>query len=242
MILMPAPTVDYFRDGHRIVYEERLGGWQSVSSGILPGEVFPVSELHVGDAVYRLRAPVRGHFQRIDDGSCRFWAEGFSPTFVGSAGRADQAYSDWRDRIHEAFQELYGKRPFEMTEEDRERWDVLDALIDVVAYRNETPVTVRQIGRVTQARPRPRRVTWIDGSSERVEFGRMPPEFAAYKVGQYFEADVERDPRTWKMIRVRHIQTICSLPPMPQGETDEFWGSLPGTSTLPKSARSWTES
>jgi len=241
MMLMPAHTVDFYRETDRMIHREEADQWDRFSAGLQPGGTIPVSEIHVGEAAYRLRRPVRGYFLRKGDGTCEFWADGFSPTFVGSGQRADDAYRDWRDRVHETFQDLYGKRPFEMSEDDGRRWSVLDEMIDVVGYRNETPVVVRQIGRVTQARPLPRQVTWVDGSKDSVNFNVMPAEFAGYKAGQYFEADVERDPLNWRLRRVRHVQRIKSVPPMTTAAADGFWESLAGTASLPETSRDWTE-
>jgi hypothetical protein len=49
-------------------------------------------------------------------------------------------------------------RPFEMGPAERQAWAVLEGLIDVIGYQNETPVLVRQLGQVTQARPLPRQI------------------------------------------------------------------------------------
>ena len=155
--------------------------------------------------------------------------------------RAHESYLDWRDRVHEAFQDLYRKRPFEMTEREQEQWRALQDAIDVVGYRNETPIVVRQIGKVSRARL-PRQITWIDGKTETVALDDLPGEFASYKPGQPFEADVERDPLTWRLRKVRHVQRIHSIPPMAQAELQRFWATMPGTSSLPTSDRDWTES
>ena len=209
-------------------------------SGFFPGGVIPLSEIRIGETCYRLRESLRGEFSSGEDFTCKFWVDGFSPQFIGKGTRAHDAYRDWRDQVHEAFQELYGKRPFEMNEEDQERWEVLENVIDVVGYRNETPVVVRQIGKVTRIR-QPRRVEWIDGRTETVNLDHMPGEFASYKPGQPFEADVERDPLTWKMRKVCFVRRIGEVYPMAEGELKRFWQSLPTTSSLPASDRDWTE-
>ena len=241
MILMPATYVEFHHDADRMIYLEEVDEWQRFSSG-LPGGTLPVSEIRVGEATYRLRRPVQGYFVRQRDGSCGFWVDGLSPAFVGHGNRANDAYRDWRDAVHETFQVLHGKRPFEMDDDERRQWQVLEEMIDVVGYRNETPVVVRQIGHVTQARPLPRQITWVDGRRELVRLDVMPPEFASYKPGQCFEADVERAPLTGKLRRVRHVQKISSVRPMPEGQARQFWDSLPTTADLPKSSHDWTKS
>jgi hypothetical protein len=223
-----------------VVREDTMDRRSWAPSGFIPGGVIPLSEIRIGETCYRLRESVWGEFLPTDDGTCEFWVDRFSPQFVGNGLRAHDAYRDWRDKIHEAFQDLYGKRPFEMNADDLERWQVIEEIVDVVGYRNETPVVVRQVGEVSQARPLPRRITWVDGKSELVSLEELPGEFASYKPGQPFEADVERDPLTWKMRKVRYIRRIKPIHPMKGGELERFWQTLPPTNSLPASDRDWT--
>jgi hypothetical protein len=144
------------------------------------------------------------------------------------------------DQVHEGFQDLYGKRPFEMTREEAQRWDILETMIDVVSYQNETPVVVRQLGQVTQVHRGPRQITWVDGRKEIVGLDVMPPEFARFKPGQPFEAVVERDPVTGQLRRVRYVHRVASLRGLSDSELAKFWNSLPGTSTLPESTMDWS--
>ena len=210
-------------------------------SGFFPGGVIPLSDIQIGETCYRLRELLNGEFLSAEDFTCEFWVDGFSPQFVGKGTRAHDAYRDWRDQVHEAFQDLYRKRPFEMSEEDTERWQVLENSIDVVGYRNETPVVIRQVGQVTRTRPKHRQITWIDGKTEPFNLDNWPGEFAGYKPGQPLEADVERDPLTWKMLSVRFVRRIGTIHPMTNDELKKFWQSLPTTSSLPASDRDWTE-
>jgi len=106
---------------------------------------------------------------------------------------------------------------------------------------NET-IVLRQIGRITQDRsPQIRQITWVDGEKEQVSLDLMPPEIAKYKVGQYFEANVERDQCSGKLLRVQHVQRIRSLRPLTKKTLEKFWNSLPTTSSLPRSNRDWTQ-
>ena len=183
-----------------------------------------------------------GEFLPGDDVACEFWADRFSPRFIGRGNHANEAYRDWRDQVHEVFQDLYGKRPFEMTEEESRDWCLLEDLIDVVDYRNETPIVIHQIGLVSQARPLPRRIRWLDGRSEPIGLEDAPGEFAGYKPGQPFEAEVQRDRRTGRLLRVLSTRRITSIHPLKSPELQEFWDGMPGTSGLPASERKWTES
>ena len=243
IIMLYAPThfanLDTVVAGN--VREDTLDRLSWAPSGFFPGGVIPLSEIRIGETCYRLRESLRGEFLSADDFTCEFWVDGFRPEFIGRGERAHDAYRDWRDQVHEAFQELYGKRPFEMNEEDQKRWQVLESFIDVVGYRNETPVVVRQVGQVTRTRPSHRRIEWVDGKSESVNLDDWPGEFASYKPGQPFEADVEHDPLTWKMRKVRFVRRVGAIHPMAEGELKRFWQSLPTTRSLPVSERDWTE-
>jgi hypothetical protein len=241
MFYVPTHTAYLHRGTADVINEETREQRSWAMSGFFPGGSLPLSEVRIGETFYRLREPVRGEFLPCDDGTCEFWVDGFSPEFVGRGARADDAFRDWRDQVHEVFQDLYGKRPFEMSPEESQRWQVLEDTLDVVGYRNETPVVVREMGEVIQVRPQPRRIRWINGRTESVTLDNMPGEFASYKPGQPFEADVERDPLTWRLLKVRFIRRITAIHPMARGELEKFWQSLPVTSSLPASNRDWTE-
>lgn len=216
-------------------------GWPPPASGFIPGGTIPLSQIQIGETTYRLRQPVQGEFVSNRGASWEFWVERFSPAFMGQGPSAEAAYEDWRDQVHESFQDLYRKRPFEMTKEERWKWGVLEDLIDVVSYQNEAPVLVRQFGQITQARPLPRQITWVDGSKESaIDLDLMPAEFAGYKPGQWFEAIVERDRLTWRLRRVRYVHRTPSLRTMSQTVLSQYWSSLDTIERLPESKRDWT--
>ncbi len=215
--------------------------WCRSGAGFLPGGSMPLSQIQVGEALYHLRRPVQGMPILVGRAEWEFWVEGFSPLFVGRGTHAEAAYRDWCDQVHEAFQDLYRQRPFDMAPDDLKKWDVLQDLIDVAAYQNEAPVLVRQLGQITQARPKPRQITWADGSKENnIDLRLLPEEFAGYKPGQWFEAIVERDPITWRLRRVRFVQRVPSLNPLSGADLERYWASLPTTASLPRSKRDWT--
>ncbi|GIW79532.1 MAG: hypothetical protein KatS3mg105_1339 [Gemmatales bacterium] len=212
--------------------------WYPKEAGFVPGGIIPISDVIVGETIYHLRNPVQAVF--LFKGACwEIWVQGFSPDFIGYGDSPEAAYEDWRDQVHESFQDLYRKRPFEMEDEERRRWKDLEDLIDVVAYQNETPVVFRQLGQITQARPLPRQISWVDGIKEIVRLELMPAEFAAYKVGQWFEAIVERDRLSWRLRKVHYVQRTPALGSMSKSELSNFWNSLPTTVTLPESPRDW---
>lgn len=211
------------------------------ASGFVPCGQIPVSEIEVGEARYRLRRPLQGDFVITGDGSCEFWVEGFGFWFVGHGPLADDAYNDWREQVHETFQVLHGKRPFEMDQQEAARWETLQNVIDVIGYQNETPIRVRQLGQVRSFHRGPRVITWADGSRDSVTLDQAPPEFARLRPGQPIEAITERDPVTGRLRRLRDVRPIQSFHRLSGRELTEFWNSLPGTSSLPESTRDWSD-
>jgi hypothetical protein len=241
MIYAPQAISDAAAFVYLVSQDAAKNGWCRAGSGFIPGGTIPLSEIQVGETMYRLRKPVQGLFISNRGRGWEFWVGGFAPSFVGQGSNAEESFDQWRDQVHETFQQLYGKRPFEMNSDEQSQWEILQNMIDVVGYQNETPLLVRQLGHVTQARPEPRQITWTDGRKETVRLDVMPGEFAAYKPGQWFEAIVERDPLTWHLRRVRYVQRTATLRRLSQALLASYWSSLPTTKSLPESKRDWTE-
>ncbi len=158
----------------------------------------------------------------------------FSPYFTGRGRNFDEAFLNWRDQVHGQFQELYSKRPFEMTNQEAELWQTLESLIDVPTYKNTTPLTIRQIGKVTRCRPLPEQIQWEDGHKEAVRLDQMPGEFATYKSGQPFDAIVVRDPVNLTLIKVTHIRRTGSLPMVTPTEQEALLREIQTMSSLPE--------
>ena len=167
-----------------------------------------------------------------------FLVEGFSPTFIGNGRTPREAEQDWALSIHAAFQELQYKRPFEMTPEERDTWCILASRIDVTVYRNQTPMLVRQFGKIGRARPYPEQIIWDNGTADEVALHQVDsPDFVTFKAGQPFEAVVARDPVTFQLIRIVHIQRRLSATRFPSGNEAELLDSIGSTKTL--SAAGW---
>lgn len=191
-------------------------------------------ELEVGDTVYKLRPGRTGIFLPGHIGETgEFAVPELAPYFVGRGRNVDQGYADWLNQVHSRFQELYSKRPFEMTREEAEIWGALENVIDVPTYRLTTPLTIRQIGKVTRCRPFPEQVEWEDGQKEAVRLDQMPGEFAAYKSGQPFEAIVLRDPVDFHLIKVADVRRTRNLPSMTPEEFEGLLHRIPTSASLP---------
>ncbi len=190
--------------------------------------------LEVGDTTYQLRSRLVGTFipgRAGVDGE--FVVPDFFPDFVGSGRAVEEAFVDWRDRVHARFQELYSMRPFEMTEQEKADWRFLESQFDVAAYRLGTPLTIRQIGKVIRSRPLPDLIEWEDGQKESVRPDQVPGEFVTYKPGQPFEAFVSRDPVDFHLLRFTHVQRIRLQPELSPEEVEDIIRLIPTSSSLP---------
>lgn len=155
---------------------------------------------------YQLRTPRRAMYLPSRK---RFEVHGFSPFFIGRGDSEKSARDDWAVAVHAEFQRLLGMRFFEMEDVDRMRWDALSTLIDVPAYRNSQPVVVQEFGRITKARPYPEQITWDSGARDNVSIADVnSADFVTYKVGQPVKALVSRDPRTFKLLKIMHIERV----------------------------------
>jgi hypothetical protein len=193
------------------------------------------SPLILGDTVYSLRSQLLGTFypgHSSVDGE--FVVPQLFPEFVGRGRHSEEAFLDWRNLIHCQFQVLYAKRPFEMTDQEKATWQLIESQIDVTAYRTNSPLMVRQIGKVgARVRPHPEVIEWENGSKENVRLEQMPGEFATYRPGQPFEAIVSRDAVDFHLLKVTHIQRIRPLPWISGDDFKTLIESIPTTKSLP---------
>ncbi len=190
-----------------------------------------INEVQVASVVYPLRRTCGAYFL---PGIGEFVVEGFSPIFVGRGSTADIARQDWLLKVHAAFQELLCKRPFEMTADDRRAWSILSSRIDVTVYRNQTPIQVKQFGKITQARPYPQQIQWENGEREAVGVDEVDsPDFITYKPGQPIEAIVARDPLNFRLLRIVHIERRSTPSRLSAVDEAKVLESIGSSQTLP---------
>jgi len=189
---------------------------------------FPISEIQVGSSRYALRDQATGKAYPCESGGVEFVVEGFGSLFVGHDENATLAYQDWCEKVHAAYQRLIRTRPFEMDDEDRQFWTILESQIDVACYRRTTPIRFRQVGRADYCKTdRPRRISWSDGHRDDVSLFNMPAAFASLRPNQWFEAVVLRDPLSGELRKVLDLEPIPALRLMSTDEQTEFLRSLP---------------
>ena|GEM_PF-3266563 len=187
-----------------------------------------VEQIQVGATEYVLRSPTLGRFYPLDSGRFEFVVDGFGDHFVGRGDTRHAADQGWRDTVHACFQRLLSTRPFEMNDEDRILWNILEERIDVAKYRRTTPMTLRQVGRARYVRRAiPTRIDWANQRKDYVSLESMPAAFAALKPNQWFEAVVERDPLTGRLLKVLSVRSISTLRLMTMDQQRSYLQSLP---------------
>jgi hypothetical protein len=176
-------------------------------------------------------------YPRIDGDAGRLTVTPSWLPLVGGGPTFDEAWQDWAGQFHVRFQTLLAKRPWEMDGTERDDWERIEQMVDVPAYRRDTPHVVRQIGWLTRRRPIPNQVRWEDGRRETVSLAQMPPEFATLHEGDRFEAEVERHSVTGHLIRAVAVRRLPAL--RRSSSAEQVWGSLPTTAEAP--AVEWDE-
>jgi hypothetical protein len=184
-----------------------------------------VESISIGPAKYYFKRPRLGMFNPLTG---RYRVEGLA--FTGSGQSKLEAKADWETTFHVRFQELYAKRPFEMSGEDAEEWQGLASMVDMYDYTNRTPITLKVIGCILGKRSH-LHVLWLDGRESRFDYRDAPPDLAGLRLGRWFEAVAKIDPRTGNF---QGLDAVCpTVKPKPPSAAAKFIESLPGTSELP---------
>lgn len=208
---MPAAT---FYEHSAGAYDDRWYG-QDQSANATSAEL---DRVQVGNACYRLVEPLELIFGWIE-GIWACYSDRFD--YVGRGSTPAEARRDWEGRFHARFQALYSKRPFEMTSAENRRWGELLSVVDVAAYREETPLSIRQIGQVRYGHMSyPTRIDWLDGGRDNVDLDAAPPEFASCRSGQWIDAVVVRDASTNKLKRITHLDKIATVHTMSDSDAE----------------------
>jgi hypothetical protein len=97
-------------------------------------------------------------------------------------------------------------------------------MIDVDAYRDQTPRRMTRVGKVARVRPGEIIVFWVDDRlAERVALDdRVPDEFAALPAGAWFQAVAKCHPRTRALLGIESFRRDDSLH-VTNAEALEYW-------------------
>lgn len=173
---------------------------------------------------YPLRKPLSGRFSFKQTG-VQLWMDLLSPTFVGEGRTQLAAENDLKYKVHESFQLLYHKRPFQMVEYEQDLWGILCSTIDVYLYSSRRPIIAKEIGKVIWPKgfsngfrtdkhgERFLRVKWLDGRCEWVSLTRAPDDMITFRPGTTFEALTNRYPKSHRIHRIKYAKRIENIVP-----------------------------
>ncbi len=200
-----------------------------------------VVDLPVGPVTYQLRRPLKAHISPSADHGWEFSFDQFEPRFIGKGDSIAAAHRDFLNQIHSAFQSMVRMRPFQMDNTQSADWQMLESLIDVNRYWDSVPVALLETGVVSGITADGWEIVWLDGERrELIPIERTHPEFAAFKEGQWFEALVERQPKTYQLQKLRYVRSIEPIRDMSEDEFLQWVDSLPRGDDVPKSGTDWT--
>lgn len=172
--------------------------------------VVELDELTIGQIRYPLRRRLNGQYFPLTG---ELIVEEFGGSFVGHGTDLDDALEDFRLTVHQRFQQLMYRRPFELTGQDEMDWALLCRMIDETSFRNALPVQMRQFGEVQFCqRSRPYAIRWDSGHQEVIDPAIVrSPEYLTYRPGQPVEAVVERDRLTDAIVAIPFITRVRSF-------------------------------
>lgn len=139
-------TLDYLPQvAHHAVFSA-----SSEESLQIRGNRFDATTVHLGELAFgAMRYPLRQRLTgQYNPASGELIIEGFGSGFTGRGDTLNEAVDDFRLTVHQRFQELMNRRPFEMDAQDAADWATLGRMIDETAFRNSLPIQMRQFGEV----------------------------------------------------------------------------------------------
>ena len=183
-----------------------------------------IDELNVGDSHYRFREPMQA---RYNPDTGRLFVEGFSSVselLVGIGKTEELALKNLTGRIHEIYQIVCRRQPFDLSGSARRLHDLFTEKIDIGYYLESRPIRCHRLGRIVEAKiGNSRKVEWSDRTTVRVHLDKTPPEFVTYRIGQNFDAFIEynlSDPENPCRILECNKSKVDYFKPMARAE---FW-------------------
>lgn len=189
---------------------------------------YPLMEIRVGDTEYRLLSSIdtQVYFDPIDKKwECLNYSGKLNYVGLSDISRED-AVENFKLQIHIRFQQLYSKRPFEMTRDEYNEWIKLANTVDLLHYKTTTPLETREIGCVSYGMlSYPYRIKWLTDENYILDPSKVPGELMSYKTGQWIEAVVKRHPISYKILNIISVKKIRFHIPRPV-EAQNYWDNM----------------
>lgn len=222
---LASQVFDALSDSSEQIWEDLV---QEARSESLKSDSDLIECIEIGNVKYYLRRPIRVTFGAVDNHKIEFSSELLPDIFVGQGSSIKGAREDFLIQIHREFQSLVKLRPHKRNEEQSRRWSSLAEFIDINRYWEDTPVALMEVGRIASINSDGASVAWLDGDRhETISWRLAPPEFAALRECDWFEALVERQATTGKLQAIRYVKPIEPLSVMSQEELAQWFASLP---------------
>jgi len=208
--------------------EDKFYNREEINAKMNSSNFYPLMEIKVGDTKYRLLSSIdtQVYFDPIDKKwECRNYSGKLNYIGISDTSR-EEAIDNFKLQVHIRFQQLYSKRPFEMTEDEYNEWIKLANTIDLLHYKTTTPLEAREIGCVSYGMlSYPYRIKWLTDENYIIDPSKVPGELMSYKTGQWIEAVVKRHPVSYKILSISSIKKIRFNIPRP-GEAQRYWDNI----------------
>jgi len=208
--------------------EDKFYNREEINAKMNSSNFYPLMEIKVGDTKYRLLSSIdtQVYFDPIDKKwECRNFSGTINYIGISEATRED-AIENFKLQIHIRFQQLYSKRPFEMTEDEYIEWIKLANTIDLLHYKTTNPIETREVGCISYWKVSyPYRIKWLTDENYIINPLNVPGELMSYKPGQWIEAAVKRHPVSHKILSISSIKKIRFHIPRP-GEAQSDWDKM----------------
>ncbi len=188
----------------------RYYSWE-LNSRMNSSSFYLMREIEVGKTKYRLLSPIITLISYDPDKKnweCRNLSRKFDYIGVSNDSQED-AIAEFKNQVHVRFQQLYSKRPFEMTEKEYDEWIKIANIIDLLHYKTTTPIETHEIGCISYGKlSYPYRIKWLTDENYIIDPSKVPDKLISCKTGQWIEAVVKRDPITHQVHSISSIKKI----------------------------------
>lgn len=206
--------------------ESKLRYYEEIASYAHSSSFYPLAEIKVGETKYRLLSPIDA-LVNYDPNEKQWECRTRRLKYIGLSNESrEAAIEDFNSQIHVSFQQLYSKRPFEMTKDEYVEWIKIANTIDLLHYKTTTPLKIREIGCVSYGKlSYPYRIKWLTDENYIIHPANVPAELMSYKTGQWIEAIVERNPVNNRLFRISSVRKIKFRIPRP-GDVQKYWDNM----------------
>ncbi|MFC1677350.1 hypothetical protein ACFL3G_09860 [Planctomycetota bacterium] len=201
---------------------------REIYSSMNSSSFYRMQEIRVGETNYKLLSPIKALVSY--DPNEKKWECRFPPRKLDYVGISNDSHEDaiakFKYQVHVRFQQLYSKRPFEMTEDEYDEWIKMANTIDLLHYKTTTPIETHEVGCISYGKlSYPHRIKWLTDENYIINPSKVPDKLISCKTGQWIEAAVKRDAVTHQVRNISSIKKIRFHLPR-QEETHQYLDNI----------------